>query len=138
MSEIREKLIGPKNVRSKIIQVVLLSIVLITAFAFSTLLVNILFGGLREVPSTKLDDADYKYRDTSPIPIPFDLEDLLALFESLNINLTQQDLETLLDMYDGDFDDIPLADLSALMAAMLFLSPPINPGGWGFRIYGLN
>ncbi len=129
MSEIKDKLIGPKNIRSQIIKVVVLSVVLICAFAFSTLLYNLLFGGLRTVPSTPYDDADYQPLIVNPIPIPFNISDLLDFFQSLGLEIDEDMLETLLDMYDGNFDDIPLDDLAGLMNEMMFSEIEV------FRVY---
>ncbi len=120
MSEIREKLLGPSNVRSQILKVVFLAVILVVAFAFSVALLNLVFGSLRNVPSDRQSSAEYDDLELVDIPFPFSLEELMELFESLGLELTQDMLEDLLDMFDGNFDDIPLDDLAALMAALMF------------------
>ncbi|MBN1802872.1 MAG: transglutaminase domain-containing protein [Candidatus Lokiarchaeota archaeon] len=120
MSEIREKILGPSNVRSQILKVVFLSVILVVAFAFSVALLNIAFGSLRNIPSEKQSNADYEYLEEVDIPFPFDPLALLQLFQDLGLEITPEMIEDLLDMFDGDFDDIPLEDLAALMAALMF------------------
>ncbi|MFX1238244.1 MAG: transglutaminase domain-containing protein, partial [Promethearchaeota archaeon] len=122
MSELKEKILGPSNIRSQAIKVIILSVILITAFAFSVSILTFVFGSVRNKPSERKSDADFDDPVLVEIPIPFDIDDLMDLFEDLDLTPEelQELLETLMEMYDGDFDDIPLEDLAALMAAMMF------------------
>ncbi|MFX1275482.1 MAG: transglutaminase domain-containing protein [Promethearchaeota archaeon] len=107
MSEIKEKLLGSKNVRNDVLKVVALSVVLVFAFAFSTFLISLLFDSLRIIPSKQ--NPDFEEQVLVPIYPPFDLSDL-----------DPDLLEQILEMFDGDFDDLPLEDLSDLMNESLF------------------
>ena len=129
MSEIREKLLGSKALRSRAIKVITLSIILVTAFAFSTAIISLIFDSQRNTPSSSLDDADYEPTILIPIPFPWDPLDFLDFLMDLGLDLDPEDLDALMDMFDGIPEGLDLSDYASLLAAALFSEVEV------FRVY---
>ena len=118
MSEFREDLlISPIN-KKRVIGVFLVTILLISLFAFSVLLYSLLFGSQRPFPSDQLSEAEYEEGNPVFIPIPFNWSDI---FDNLNLSQDQlQDLlDSLQDMFDGDIDDLDLGNFSQTILGLL-------------------
>jgi len=129
MSEIREKLLGSSALRSRAIKVVALSIVLISAFAFSTAFISLIFGSQRFIPSDSITDADYDNVVLTPIDFPWDINDFLQFLFNLGLDLNPEDLEALLDMLDGIPDGLDLSQFGDLLFAAMFSEVEV------FRVY---
>ncbi|MFX1267694.1 MAG: transglutaminase-like domain-containing protein [Promethearchaeota archaeon] len=118
MSEFREDLlISPIN-KKRLIGIFLVTILLISLFAFSVLLYSLLFGTQRPFPSDLLSEAEYEEGNPVFIPIPFNWSDI---FDNLNLSQDQlQDLlDSLQDMFDGDIDDLDLGNFSQSILGLL-------------------
>ncbi len=118
MSEFREDLlISPIN-KKRVIGIFLVTILLISLFAFSVLLYSLLFGSQRPFPSDQLSEAEYEEGNPVFIPIPFNWSDI---FDNLNLSQDQlQDLlDSLQDMFDGDIDDLDLGNFSQSILGLL-------------------
>ena len=100
MSEIREKLLGSSALRSRAIKVIGLSILLISAFAFSTAFISLIFGSQRNTPSDSINDAEYDDVVLTPIDFPWDINDFLQFLLDSGLDLDPEDLDALLDMLD--------------------------------------
>lgn len=129
MSEIREKLLGSSALRSRAIKVVALSIILISAFAFSTAFISLIFGSQRFTPSKNLENVDYTTVDLIPIDFPWDLQDFLDFLDNLGLELDPEDLDALMDMFDGVPDGLDLTQFAGLLLAALFSEVEV------FRVY---
>ena len=129
MSEIREKLLGSSALRSRAIKVIALSIVLISAFAFSTAFISLIFGSQRFTPSKNLDNVDYTTVDLIPIDFPWNFQDFLDFLDDLGLELDPEDLDALLDMFDGIPEGLDLSQYAGLLAAALFSEVEV------FRVY---
>ena len=124
MSGIQEELLGPRVTTKRIFALILISVLLISCFAYSVVAFSWLFGSPRLTPDQYVDKAtptdDIVFLDP---PFPFSLEDLLDFFKSLN--LTDDDIEDFMDdledYIDGDIDDLDLGDLGSLLP-LLFLA----------------
>jgi len=127
MSEIREKLLGSSALRSRAIKVVSLSIILISAFAFSTAFISLLLGSQRNTPNSQLEDAEEEDAQLIAPPFPWNISELLELFK--DYDLTQDQIEALMDMFDGDIDNLDLADFADSMLALMFSEIEL------FRVY---
>jgi len=118
MSEFREDLlISPIN-KKRVIGIFLVTILLISLFAFSVLLYSFIFGSQRPFPSDQLSEAEYEEGNPVFIPIPFNWSDI---FDNLNLSQDQlQDLlDSLQDMFDGDIDDLDLGNFSQSILSLL-------------------
>jgi hypothetical protein len=118
MSEFREDLLVKTINKKRVIGIVLVTALLIAAFAFSILLSSLIFDTQRPSPSDELSKAREEegiQLITSPFPFNFsDFQDL---------NLTQDQLSDLLDMlqnmFDGDINDLDLGNYSQGLLALL-------------------
>ncbi|MFW9901574.1 MAG: hypothetical protein ACFFDY_09810, partial [Candidatus Thorarchaeota archaeon] len=72
MSELREELLGGGINKKRIIGTILVVIILISIFAFSTVFFSFLFGSQRPTPSKKLVDQDPEDALLIKPPFPFD------------------------------------------------------------------
>ncbi|MFX1493961.1 MAG: transglutaminase-like domain-containing protein [Promethearchaeota archaeon] len=118
MPEFREDLlISPIN-KKRVIGIFLITILFISLFAFSVLLYSLIFGSQRPYPSDQLSEAEYEEGNPVFIPIPFNWTDIFN-----NLNLTQDQLQDLLDslqdMFDGDIDDLDLGNFSQTILGLL-------------------
>ena len=138
MSELERELLKPQLNKKRAVAVVLIAVILIAFFAFSTALFSFLLGSQRKTPNERLDDADYD--DVSLIlpDLPFDLEDILNAMDLdpqdlEDLGITEEDIAELLqEMYDGDIDNMDLGTMAAAMAALLGSDVEV------FRIFDYN
>ncbi|MFX1499137.1 MAG: hypothetical protein ACFFBH_16595, partial [Promethearchaeota archaeon] len=110
MSEFRDDLlISPIN-KKRIVGIFLITVLLISIFTFSVLLYSLLFESQRPYPSDKLSEAEWEDADLTLPPSPYNFSDLEDLFNNLNLtqDQLQQLIDTLQDMFDGDIQDLDL------------------------------
>ncbi len=115
MSVIGEDLLGKKINKKRVLGIVLIAILLISMFAFSTVLLNLLFGIQRSDFNDSIEDKedeiappltpyfpweDFNFSDIPPV----DLEDLLDMIS---------------DLLDGVSDDLDLSQFSEGLMALL-------------------
>ena len=128
MPESRENLLVTTINKKRVIGIVLVTALLMAAFAFSILLSSLIFGGQRSSPSDELSKARQDegiQLITSPFPFNFsDFQDL---------NLTQDQLSNLLDMlqnmFDGNINNLDLGNYSQGLLALLASQKEV------FRVY---
>ena len=124
MSEFREDLLVTKINKKRVVGIILVTALLIASFAFSILLSCLIFDSQRPFPSDELSGAEEEEGiELITAPFPFDFSD----FQDLN--LTQDLLESLLEMFDGNIDDLDLGDYSEALAALMFSEVEV------FRVY---
>ncbi|MFX1354650.1 MAG: transglutaminase-like domain-containing protein, partial [Promethearchaeota archaeon] len=129
MSEFREDLLITPINKKRIIGIFLVTMLLISLFAFSVLFYSFLFESQRPYPSDKLSEAEWEDADLTlpPSPYNFSIDD----FSDLNLTLDQlQDIiDTIQNMLDGDIDDFDQANFS--LAQLAFLASEAEV----FRVY---
>ncbi len=122
MSEFREDLLVSTINKKRLVKIILTAALLVASFAFSVFLFSLLWGTQRPLPSDRLLDAEYEDVVLIIPPFPYNMSDFQDQFSDLN--LTQDQLQDLLDalqdMFDGDIDDLDLSDFSQAMAALMF------------------
>ncbi|MHA1281375.1 MAG: transglutaminase domain-containing protein [Promethearchaeota archaeon] len=118
MSVIEQELFDSRITRKRAIGTILLAGLLISAFAFSTALFSLILGTQRLTPNEELANAEQEDAILVNIPSPYNLEDLLSF-------LDQDSLETLMDMFDGNIDNLNLAAYAALLGALLYSDEPV-------------
>jgi hypothetical protein len=128
MSEIGDELLNPKIDKKRVLGVILIAALLISVFAFSTVLINMTFGRQRSDFDDQLKDKDYE--DAPPLE-PFNpFEDLLE-----DLNLTEDLLDYLSDMFDGNIDNFDPSQFSDILPDVL----PFLGGAFAekevFRVY---
>ncbi|MCK4687868.1 MAG: hypothetical protein KAT66_07045, partial [Candidatus Lokiarchaeota archaeon] len=129
MSVIGEDLLGKKINKKRVLGIVLIAILLISMFAFSTVLLNLLFGIQRSDFNDSIEDKEEE--DAPPLTPYFPWEDFNFS------DIPPEDLEDLLDMLsdllDGDSDDLDLSQFSeGLMALLASAAAEIEV----YRVYG--
>jgi len=131
MSEFREDLLITPINKKRIIGIFLVTILLISLFAFSVLFYSFLFESQRPYPSDKLSEAEWEDADLTLPPSPYNISDFEDLFSDLNLTLEQlQDLiDTIQDMFDGDIDDFDQVNFSQSQLALLASDAEV------FRLY---
>ncbi|MHA1146885.1 MAG: transglutaminase-like domain-containing protein [Promethearchaeota archaeon] len=122
MSVIEQELIESRISKKRVITTLIVAGILISAFAFSTALYSMILGSQRLNPNDELAKAEFEDAKLILPPFPFNLEDLLK-------DLSQEELEAIMDMLDGNIDNMDLAALGAAMAALLYSEVPV------FRVY---
>jgi hypothetical protein len=131
MPEFREDLLITAINKKRVIGIILVTVLLIAAFALSILLSSLIFGGQRPSPSDELSKA----RQDEGIqliksPFPFNFSDFQ------NMNLTQDQLSNLLDMlqnmFDGNITNLDLGNYSQGLLALLASQKEV------FRVYDYN
>lgn len=129
MSVIGEDILGKKIDKKRVLGIVLIAVLLISMFAFSTVLLNLLFGTQR-----------YDFNDSPFDKDEIDEEELTPYFpwEDFNVSdIPPEDLEDLLDMLsdllDGDSDDLDLSQFSEGLLALLASALAEEEV---FRVYG--
>ncbi|MCJ7647666.1 MAG: transglutaminase domain-containing protein, partial [Candidatus Lokiarchaeota archaeon] len=119
MSEFREELLVTSIDKKRVIKIIAVAVLLISAFAFSIILSNLIFDTQRTYPSDQLSEAEEEtgIQLTLP-PFPYNLSD----FQDLNLTQDQLDslLDALQDMFDGDIDDLDLSNFSQGQLALMF------------------
>ncbi|MFX1446093.1 MAG: hypothetical protein ACFFHV_22005, partial [Promethearchaeota archaeon] len=140
MSVIEEDLLTPRITTRSAIKVIIVASLLIILFAFSTFIYALILGTQRRDPNERLENADRESAILVFIPPPWDIEDLI---DELDINLTEiadelglteEQLAELLgdvleEMYDGNIDELDLADYALAIAALLYSEQEV------FRVY---
>jgi hypothetical protein len=120
MSELREELLDTGINKKRVLGVILVAVLLISAFAFSTFFISLLFGSQRLNPNKKKEDTDYEPAELIAAPYPFDedfWQDLLDQIDPADIpNL----LDMLSEMFDGDIDDLDLGNFSQGLLDLLY------------------
>ncbi|MFX0036621.1 MAG: transglutaminase domain-containing protein [Candidatus Hermodarchaeota archaeon] len=126
MSELREELLGTKIDKKRVIIVILVAALLISAFAFSTVFFSFLFGTQRPIPSKQKANTDYQDVEKIVPPLPIDwLNDIMDFLspEQLADLLDQISLEDLADLLDqisdGDVDNFDLSNFPEALLALL-------------------
>jgi hypothetical protein len=117
MSEFREDLLVSTINKKRLIKIILTAVLLVTSFAFSVFLFSILWGTQRPLPSNELDKAIHEDVVLIMPPFPYNLSDFQDQFSDLNLTLDQ--LQDLLDMFDGDIDDLDLSNFSQTILPLL-------------------
>ena len=115
MSVIGEDILGKKINKKRVLGIVIIAILLISMFAFSTVLLNLLFGTQRHDFNDSIFD---KEEEVAPPLTPY------FPWEDFNFSdIPPEDLEDLLDMLsdllDGDSDDLDLSQFSEGLMALL-------------------
>ncbi|MHA1195543.1 MAG: transglutaminase domain-containing protein [Promethearchaeota archaeon] len=117
MSEFREELLLSTVDKKRVISIIIVAILLIAMFAFSSSLFSVLWGSQRPSPNDKLSEAEYEETKLVQIPFPYNFSDFL------NLNLTQDQLNDLLDalqdMFDGNIDNLDLGNFSEALLALM-------------------
>jgi len=129
MSEFRDDLLVTKINKKRVIGVILIAFILVSLFAFSSFLFSLLWGGQRLFNSDNYSDSEI---DTDVVlylaPPPFDFSDLL----NQTPNFTLDQLQDIIDMFDGDIDDFDLINFSQSIIPLLGSEIEV------FRIYDYN
>jgi len=118
MSEFREDLLVSSIDKKRVVKIILVAVLLITAFAFSIILSSLIFDTQRPYPSDQLSEAEEETGITLTLPpFPYNLSD----FQDMNLTQDQLDslLDALQDMFDGDIDDLDLGNFSQSQLALM-------------------
>jgi len=115
MSEFRDDLLVTTVNKKRVIGVIIIAGILVSLFAFSSFLFSLIWGGQRPNPSDRLSEAEYEDVVLILPPFPYNLSDFQNQFP--NISLDQ--LQDLLDMFDGDIDDLDLSNFSQTILPLL-------------------
>ncbi|MFX0080203.1 MAG: transglutaminase domain-containing protein [Candidatus Hodarchaeota archaeon] len=119
MSDIREELIDTGINKKRVIGVILVVLLLISVFAFSTFIISFLFGTQRPNPNRQKADTDYEDAELIKPPYPFDEDFFNDLFNDLSPDELADVMEMLEDMMDSSIDDLDLSDFSEALLALL-------------------
>jgi len=131
MSEFREDLLVTAMNKKRVIKIILTAVLLVFAFAFSTVFFSLLWDTQRPFPSDQLSEAEEEEGIPTEIPFPYNISDFQDLFSDLNLTTDQLSdlLDALTDMFDGNIDDLDLSDYGQAIAALMFSEVEV------FRIY---
>jgi len=131
MSEFREDLLVSTINKKRLVKIILTAVLLVTAFAFSTVFFSMLWGSQRPDPSERLSEAQDEDALLMLPPFPYNLSDFQDMFS--NLNLTQDQLNEIIDqlqdLLDADIEDLDLNDFAYLLLAMMFSDVEV------FRVY---
>jgi hypothetical protein len=119
MSDIREELLDAGINKKRVIGVILVALLLVSVFAFSTFFISLLFGTRRLNPNREKAGEDYEDAELTKPPYPFDEDFLRDLFDDLSEEELQEVLEMLEEMMDSSIDDLDLSDFSEALLALL-------------------
>ncbi|MFX1345150.1 MAG: transglutaminase-like domain-containing protein [Promethearchaeota archaeon] len=119
MSDLREELLGAGINKKRVIGVILVALLLVSVFAFSTFFINLLFGTRRLNPNKEKASTDYEDAELTKPPFPFDEDFLMDLFGDLSPEQQQEVMDMLEEMMDSSIDDLDLSLLSAALLALL-------------------
>ncbi|MFX0074763.1 MAG: transglutaminase domain-containing protein [Candidatus Hermodarchaeota archaeon] len=121
MSEFREDLLATPINTKRVIKIVVTAVLLLEAFMFSTVLLNLLWDNQRPPPSDRLAEAEDEDVILVLPPFPYNLTDFQDLFG--NQNLTSDQLSDILDalqeMFDGNIDDLDLSNFTQALAGLM-------------------
>jgi len=131
MSEFREDLLVSSIDKKRVIKTILLVALLISLFAFSSVLFSLLWGSQRLYSSDQLSEAEWEDVELIDIPLTINISDLQDLFDNLTLNPDQIEdaLDAIEDMFDGDIDDMDLGDYAAATLGLAASNVEV------FRIY---
>lgn len=119
MVDIREELIGASINKKRVMGVILVALLLVSVFAFSTFFFSFLFGTQRLNPNKEKADTDYEDAELIKPPYPFDEEFFQDLFDDLSPDEIAELMEMLEEMMDSSIDDLDLSDFSEALLALL-------------------
>ncbi len=119
MSDLREELLGAGINKKRVIGVILVALLLVSVFAFSTFFISLLFGTRRLNPNREKAGEDFEDAELTKPPFPFDEDFLMDLFNDLSPEEQQEILDMLKEMMDSSIDDLDLSDFSAALLALL-------------------
>ncbi len=135
MSELREELLAGGINKKRIIGLVLVAGILISIFAFSVVVVSMIFGTQREPPNKEKAETEPEDAILVIPPLPLDfLEQLLEYFQN-DPEALQQIIESLSDMFDGDIDNFDLSDYSEALLLLGALAGGAAAEQEVFRFY---
>ena len=120
MSDIRDELLGSTINKKRVIGVILVALLLVSVFAFSTAFFSFLFNSQRPSPNKQKDGLDYEYADPTPPPYPFDEDFWQDLLDQVDPEDIPELLDMLEEMFDGDIDDLDLGNFSEGLLDLLF------------------
>jgi hypothetical protein len=120
MSELREEILGAGINKKRVLGVILVAVLLISAFAFSTFFISLLFGSQRLDPNDKIGDAEEEFPILIAPPYPFDEDFWQDFIDDLSPDELQNLLDMLSDMFDGDIDDLDLGNFSQGLLDLLY------------------
>ena len=120
MSDIRDELLGSSINKKRVIGVILVALLLVSVFAFSTAFFSLLFNTRRLNPNKQKDGTDYEYADPTPPPYPFDEDFWKDLLDQVDPEDVPELLDMLEEMFDGDIDDLDLGNFSEGLLEFLF------------------
>jgi len=131
MSEFREDLLITPTSLKYVIKVIILAVILIVAFVFSTYFFSLLWDSQRPPPSDRLLDAEDEDVILVLPPFPYNLSDFQDMFSDQNLTLDELSdlLDALQEMFDGDIDDLDLSNYTQALAALMGSEVEV------FRIY---
>ncbi|MBN1213970.1 MAG: transglutaminase domain-containing protein [Candidatus Lokiarchaeota archaeon] len=128
MSGLHEDLLGPRITKKRVISLIIISAILISAFAYSVVIFSWFFGSPRLNPNDPYNDAEPEYPILNQPPIPWDLQDLFEYLSNLG-EVPDDYIDQMLDLLDGNIDELDLSDLADLLSLIAFSDIEV------FRIY---
>lgn len=121
MSTIREELLGTEVNKKRVMGVIVVALLLVSVFAFSTFFISYIFGTLRLDPNDEKAKAEYEDALLIKPPFPFDDD----FFQDFLDDLSQEEFDNLMDileeMMDGSIDELDLSDFNDALLALLGL-----------------
>ena len=85
MSDIREELLGGGINKKRIMGVIIVALLLVSVFAFSTFFISFIFGTQRLNPNREKAETEYEDADLTKPPFPFDEDFLLCVSIPLKV-----------------------------------------------------
>ncbi|MFX0030682.1 MAG: transglutaminase-like domain-containing protein, partial [Candidatus Hermodarchaeota archaeon] len=120
MSDIREELLGSTINKKRVLGVILVALLLVAVFAFSTAFFSFLFGTRRPNPNKQKEGTPYEEADPTPPPYPFDEDFWQDLLDQVDPEDIPELLDMLEEMFDGDIDDLDLGNFSEGLLELLY------------------
>jgi len=122
MSEFREDFLVTVINKKRVVKIILTAVLLVLAFAFSTVFFSFLWDTQRPFPSDQLSEAEDEFVELTKIPYFFNPSDFLDHLSHLNLTQEQLDkiLDDLQDFSDADIEDVNLNDFADLLLALMF------------------
>ncbi|MFW9896703.1 MAG: transglutaminase domain-containing protein, partial [Candidatus Thorarchaeota archaeon] len=115
-----DEILGAGINKKRVIGVILVAILLISAFAFSTVFISFLFGSQRLDPNERKEGTEYEEALLVAPPYPFDEDFWQDLLDQINPEDIPELLAMLSEMFDGDIDDLDLGNFSEGLLNLLF------------------
>ncbi|MFX1374975.1 MAG: transglutaminase domain-containing protein [Promethearchaeota archaeon] len=120
MSDIREELLGGGVDKKRVMGVILVALLLVSVFAFSTVFFSFLFGTQRDKFNKRYEGTEYEWADPTPGEYPFDEDFWQDLLDQVDPEDLPELLDMLEEMFDGDIDDLDLGNFSEGLLEFLF------------------